>query len=146
MTEDRQRSLDRARTALACLDLTSQNDSDDAATIKALVARAAEPAGPPAALCVWLDWVLPWRALRGGDAAAATAVVVAVRQACPAQTLKLIIESGELATPALIRQACALVGSGKTASGARPQAARQRACDAVDARVGCSSTLRRRNR
>ena len=81
-----------------------------------------------------IDLVLPWRALQGGDAAAASAVVLAVRQACPAHTLKLIIESGELATPALIRQACAIgldagvdflkTSTGKTGSGATPQAAR----------------------
>lgn len=42
-----------ARLALACLDLTSLNDQDDEAAIDALCARAAGPAGPPAALCVW---------------------------------------------------------------------------------------------
>ena len=172
---------DDARTALACLDLTSLNDGDDAAAISALVARAGGPAGAPAALCVWprfvaqarqalpptvrvaavanfpaggtdaaaavadaqaimaaggdeIDLVLPWRALQGGDAAAAAAVVLAVRQACPAHTLKLIIESGELATKTLIQQACAIgldagvdflkTSTGKTGSGATPQAAR----------------------
>ena len=44
---------DTARTALACLDLTSLNDGDDAAAMAALCARADGPAGPPAALCVW---------------------------------------------------------------------------------------------
>ena len=166
MTEDRRCSEMDARTALACLDLTSLNDDDDAAAITALVARAAGPAGMPAALCVWPRWVaLARRTLpstvrvaavanfpagatdaaaavaeaqaivaAGGDAAAAAAVVLAVRQACPAHTLKLIIESGELATPALIRQACAIgldagvdflkTSTGKTGSGATPQAAR----------------------
>ena len=174
-------SPDDARTALACLDLTSLNDGDDAAAITALVARAGGPAGLPAALCVWpcfvaqarqalpatvrvaavanfpaggtdvaaavaearaimaagadeIDLVLPWRALQGADAAAATALVLAVRKACPDHTLKLIIESAELATPALIRQACAIgldagvdflkTSTGKTGSGATPQAAR----------------------
>lgn len=51
-----------ARTALACLDLTSLNDSDDAAAIAALCARAAGPAGPPAALCVWPRFVAQARA------------------------------------------------------------------------------------
>ena len=181
---------DTARTALACLDLTSLNDGDDAAAISALCARAAGPAGTPAALCVWprfvaqakagapagvwvaavanfshggsdvaaavaearaivaaggdeVDLVLPWRALLAGDAAGATAVagaasaaalVVAVRAACVGRTLKLIIESGDLATPALIHQA-SLIGldagvdflktsTGKTATGATPAAAR----------------------
>ena len=87
-----------------------------------------------------VDLVLPWRALLagdggdGGDPAGAAAVVAAVRAACPGRTLKLIIESGDLATPALILQAC-LIGldagvdflktsTGKTATGATPEAAR----------------------
>ena len=213
---------DTARTALACLDLTSLNAGDDAAAMAALCARAAGPAGPPAALCVWprfvaqaragapagvrvagvanfphgssdvaaavadaraivaaggdeVDLVLPWRALLGGystgDAAAgvdgavtgaatgavtgavaaaaagavgavaavtgaalAAALVAAVRVACAGRTLKLIIESGDLADPALIRQACQIgldagvdflkTSTGKTATGATPAAAR----------------------
>ena len=175
---------DTARTALACLDLTSLNDADDAGAIAALCARAAGPAGPPAALCVWPRWVaqakaaapvgvrvagvanfphggsdlaaavadaraivaaggdevdlvLPWRALLAGGAAAAAsaaALVLAVRAACAGRTLKLIIEAGDLATPALIHQA-SLIGldagvdflktsTGKTATGATPAAAR----------------------
>ncbi len=81
-----------------------------------------------------LDLVLPWRALRRGDAAGAAALVAAVRAACPGRTLKLILESGDLATPALVRQAC-LIGldagvdflktsTGKTLTGATPDAAR----------------------
>jgi deoxyribose-phosphate aldolase len=42
-----------ARIALACLDLTSLNDSDGEAQVDALCARAAGPHGRPAALCVW---------------------------------------------------------------------------------------------
>lgn len=174
-------TLDDARTALACLDLTSLNDNDDDAAIDALCAKAAGPAGPPAALCVWprfvarakagapsgvriaavanfpdgaldtaravadaqavvaaggdeVDLVLPWRALRDGDAAAAAALVAAVRGACAGRTLKLIIESGELQDPALIGVACLLgldagvdflkTSTGKTATGATPDAAR----------------------
>ncbi len=180
-----------ARTALACLDLTSLNDADDTAAINALAARAtghagsAGPAGPPAALCVWprfvaqaralvpahiriaavanfpsggldlaavaladshaiikaggdeVDLVLPWRALQGGDPAdlrAIATLLAAVRQACAGKTLKLIIESGELKTPALIQQACQLgldagvdflkTSTGKTPNGATPAAAR----------------------
>ena len=81
-----------------------------------------------------VDLVLPWRALQAGDAAGAAAVVVAVRAACPGRTLKLILESGDLATPALIHQA-SLIGldagvdylktsTGKTPTGATPEAAR----------------------
>lgn len=170
-----------ARTALACLDLTSLNDGDDAAAITRLCAQAAGPAGLPAALCVWprfvaqakaqapagvrvaavanfpaggldaaaavadaqaivdaggdeVDLVLPWRALQAGDAAGAAAVVRAVRAACAGRTLKLILESGDLATPALVHQA-SLIGldagvdflktsTGKTRTGATPAAAR----------------------
>lgn len=81
-----------------------------------------------------VDLVLPWRALAAGDAAGAAAVVREVRAACPGRVLKLIIESGELATPALIAQACAIgldagadflkTSTGKTATGATPEAAR----------------------
>lgn len=81
-----------------------------------------------------VDLVLPWRALQAGDAAGAAVVVQAVRAACPGQLLKLIIESGELVTPALIAQACAIgldagvdflkTSTGKTATGATPEAAR----------------------
>jgi deoxyribose-phosphate aldolase len=170
-----------ARTALACLDLTSLNDGDDAAAIAALCAKAGGPAGRPAALCVWprlvararagapagvrvaavanfpagaldvaaavadaraivaaggdeVDLVLPWRALQAGDAAGAAALVRAVRAACAGHTLKLILESGDLATPALVHQA-SLIGldagvdflktsTGKTTTGATPDAAR----------------------
>jgi deoxyribose-phosphate aldolase len=169
-----------ARIALACLDLTSLNDADDAAAISRLCTQAAGPAGRPAALCVWprfvaqakreapagvrvaavanfpagaldvaaavadaraivdaggdeVDLVLPWRALQAGDVAGAAAVVQAVRAACAGRTLKLILESGDLATEALIRQA-SLIGldagvdflktsTGKTTTGATPDAA-----------------------
>ncbi len=42
-----------ARTALACLDLTSLNDSETAAEIEALCRRATGRFGPTAAVCVW---------------------------------------------------------------------------------------------
>lgn len=51
-----------ARIALACLDLTSLNEHDDAAAIDALCAKALGPAGPPAALCVWPRFVAQARA------------------------------------------------------------------------------------
>jgi deoxyribose-phosphate aldolase len=44
---------DAARTALACLDLTSLNDGDTAADIERLCARADGPWGTTAAVCVW---------------------------------------------------------------------------------------------
>jgi len=176
---------DDARAALACLDLTSLNDDDSAVSIAVLAAKAAGPAGRPAALCVWprfvaqaraqlavrgaggvrvaavanfpaggtdidaalrevrqivfagadeVDLVLPWRALAAGDASVASALVCAVRRATPGRTLKLIIESGELQTEALVQQACRIgldegvdflkTSTGKTATGATPEAAR----------------------
>lgn len=42
-----------ARTALACLDLTSLNDDDGDAQVIALCRRADGPHGKPAAVCVW---------------------------------------------------------------------------------------------
>ncbi|TNY07224.1 deoxyribose-phosphate aldolase, partial [Escherichia coli] len=46
-----------ARTALACLDLTSLNDADTAADIDALCRRAQSAHGPVAAVCVWPRFV-----------------------------------------------------------------------------------------
>lgn len=170
---------DSARLALACLDLTSLNDADDAAAIDRLCAQAIGPAGrgAVAAVCVWprfvararaalprairvaavanfpaggtdvdatrrdaaaivdaggdeVDLVLPWRALCAGDAAAAAAVVRAVRRECEGRTLKLIVESGELGGDAMLDAACAIgldagvdflkTSTGKTAHGATP--------------------------
>jgi deoxyribose-phosphate aldolase len=54
--------LDIARLALACLDLTSLNDRDDAAAIDALGARAVTPHGLVAAVCVWPRFVAQARA------------------------------------------------------------------------------------
>ncbi len=81
-----------------------------------------------------VDLVLPWRAMLGGDAAAAARLVAAVRAACPQQRLKLIIESGELPLPETIRQASRIgldadvdflkTSTGKTAHGASLEAAR----------------------
>ena len=51
-----------ARLALACLDLTSLNDGDDAAAIDALCARAVTHWGAVAAVCVWPRFVAQARA------------------------------------------------------------------------------------
>lgn len=51
-----------ARTALACLDLTSLNDADTAADIAALCQRAQTVNGPVAAVCVWPRFVALARA------------------------------------------------------------------------------------
>jgi deoxyribose-phosphate aldolase len=53
---------DDARVALACLDLTSLNDNDDARAIDALCARAVTPWGRVAAVCVWPRFVAQARA------------------------------------------------------------------------------------
>jgi deoxyribose-phosphate aldolase len=56
--------LATARTALACLDLTSLNDGDTPADIDALCAKAIGPAGrgATAAVCVWPRFVAQARA------------------------------------------------------------------------------------
>lgn len=59
------KSLDEradARVALACLDLTSLNDNDDARAIEALCAKALTPFGHVAAVCVWPRFVAQARA------------------------------------------------------------------------------------
>lgn len=56
-----------------------------------------------------IDLVLPYRAMLQGHADQARPVVNACREACGDKTvLKLILETGELAKPELIRQACAI--------------------------------------
>ncbi len=81
-----------------------------------------------------VDLVLPWRSMLGGEAIAAARLVSAVRAACPHQTLKLIIESGELPLPETVRQASRIgldagvdflkTSTGKTGHGASHDAAR----------------------
>ncbi|OGT55594.1 MAG: deoxyribose-phosphate aldolase [Gammaproteobacteria bacterium RIFCSPHIGHO2_12_FULL_63_22] len=80
-----------------------------------------------------IDLVLPYHALRRGERAVAEAVVIACREACGSASLKLIIETGELQTPDLIRQACEIglaagvdflkTSTGKVSVNATPQAA-----------------------
>ena len=75
-----------------------------------------------------VDLVLPYRAFIAGQGAACAALVAAVRAAVPRHTLKLIIESGELKEPGLIRSACELglaegVDFLKTSSGKSPVSA-----------------------
>lgn len=169
-----------ARTALACLDLTSLNDGDTAADIDALCRRAQTAHGPVAAVCVWprfvaqaraalpvsikvaavasfpdgaldlqraladvaeiaqaggdeVDVVLPYRALMAGQATEVAEFLSEVRFASRPLTLKVIIESGELASPERIAQATRLAlaagadfvktSTGKTRTGATPEAA-----------------------
>ena len=64
----------KARTALACLDLTSLNDADSDADIDRLCARAVGPFGAVAAVCVWPRFVdRARRALPAGVRVAAVA-------------------------------------------------------------------------
>jgi deoxyribose-phosphate aldolase len=169
-----------ARTALACLDLTSLNDGDTAADIEALCRRAQTSNGPVAAVCVWprfvaqaraalpasikvaavanfpdgaldvaraladvaeiaqaggdeVDVVLPYRALLADQSTEVAEFLSEVRFASRPLTLKVIIESGELASADRIAQATRLAlaagadfvktSTGKTQVGATPEAA-----------------------
>ncbi len=81
-----------------------------------------------------IDLVLPWKALKAGNSALAAAMVAATRQRVGAGLLKVILETGELGEPALIKTAALLAidngadfiktSTGKTAISATPEAAR----------------------
>ncbi len=80
-----------------------------------------------------VDLVLPYRALLAGDTRACTALLEAVRRAAGDRVLKVILETGELREPALIRAAARLAldagadflktSTGKTPVSATPAAA-----------------------
>ncbi|MFC7300397.1 deoxyribose-phosphate aldolase [Cognatiluteimonas weifangensis] len=93
-----------------------------------------------------IDVVLPWRRLQAGDAAAATAVLRACREACGTRArMKVILETGMLHEDALIDAAAGLAldagadflktSTGKVAVNATPAAA-QRLLQATQARGG----------
>ena len=94
-----------------------------------------------------VDIVLPWRALAAGNAAAATQVVIACREASPGRVLKVILETGGLADPALVRAASDLAldggadfiktSTGKLPVGATPAAVRVM-LEAIHERGGCA--------
>lgn len=82
-----------------------------------------------------IDLVIPYRAFLAGEEAAVTAMVTAVKAACPAPVrLKTILETGEIKGEALIRRASELsiaagsdfikTSTGKVAVNATPEAAR----------------------
>lgn len=81
-----------------------------------------------------IDLVLPWRTLQAGGDITCARLVGTVRRACGALRLKVILETGELRDPALIRRAAQVAlaegadflktSTGKTAVGATPEAAR----------------------
>jgi deoxyribose-phosphate aldolase len=63
--------LANARVTLACLDLTSLNDDDDARAIDVLCRRAVTPWGRAAAVCVWPSFAAQARALLPREVAVA---------------------------------------------------------------------------
>jgi deoxyribose-phosphate aldolase len=81
-----------------------------------------------------VDMVLPWTALLAGDRESARRCVTDCREATAGRVLKVILESGALAEPAVIRAASELAldagadfiktSTGKVAMGATPEAAR----------------------
>ncbi len=95
-----------------------------------------------------IDVVLPWRTLAAGDDARTSALLRAVRRACEGRVLKVILESGELKSAALIACAARIAlaegadflktSTGKTPVGATAEAARVMleaiAADAASAR------------
>lgn len=97
-----------------------------------------------------VDLVLPFARLMQGDERAVAELLAAVRQACGGLALKVILETGVLASDALIARAAQLsldagadflkTSTGKTAVSATPEAARvvlnAIAADSRHARVG----------
>lgn len=81
-----------------------------------------------------IDLVFPWQSLRQGDAKAGRSLVTAARDACGDHLLKVILETGELADPPLIREAAEIAidaggdflktSTGKVPVNATPEAAR----------------------
>ena len=72
-----------------------------------------------------VDVVFPYRALMAGNQTVGRDLVAACKATCGEATLKVILETGELATPSLIRQACELAIAGgadflKTSTGKVP--------------------------
>ena len=131
------RFLPHARAALARLGLTGVR----LATVANFPAGALDAAAVSAEIrdCLAggadeVDVVFPYRAFMAGRAQDARDFVLACRAACAGACLKIILESGELANPALIRAASHVAiecgadflktSTGKTAVHATPEAAR----------------------
>jgi deoxyribose-phosphate aldolase len=171
-----------ARRALTCLDLTDLTETCSDHGIDALCAKAKDPRGPVAAVCVWpqfvsrarealkgspvriatvvnfpaggedvdrviedvnealgdganeIDLVLPYEAVRRGDLDRASDMVAGVRDVVDqGRLLKVILETGRLAQPALIEAASRVAieagadflktSTGKTPVSATPEAA-----------------------
>lgn len=76
-------------------------------------AAAAQTAQAVAAGAAEVDVVFPWRAYLAGDLTTPLALVRACREACGAGAhLKVILETGQLATPARIREAADIAIAG----------------------------------
>jgi deoxyribose-phosphate aldolase len=96
-----------------------------------------------------VDLVLPYRSLMAGDERAASQLLVAVRRACPGLRLKVILETGELKTPALIKRACQLSLDGgadflKTSTGKTPVSATLEAARILLGAIAASPAARKR--
>lgn len=112
-------------------------------------AAAAEVAGAVAAGAAEVDVVFPWRALLAGNAAAGIRLVRACREACGRQALlKVILETGQLATPTLIRAAAeaAIAGGAdflKTSTGKSEPGATLPAAEAMLGAIAAARAARR---
>lgn len=96
-----------------------------------------------------VDVVLPYKSLMAGDEATVSALLSAVRLACPGLVLKVILETGELQTPALIARASQLaLNAGadflKTSTGKTPINATPEAAQTMLAIIAASPTARDR--
>ena len=96
-----------------------------------------------------VDLVLPYRSLMTGDERAASQLLVAVRRACPGLLLKVILETGELKTPALMARACQLsLDAGadflKTSTGKTPVSATLEAARILLGAIAASPAARNR--
>jgi deoxyribose-phosphate aldolase len=80
--------LTTARTALACLDLTSLNDGDTPADIEKLCARAQGKFGHTAAVCVWPRFAALARSLLPADTSLRAALTCNVPCATPLRSCK----------------------------------------------------------
>jgi len=83
-----------------------------------------------------IDAVLPWKALRLGDDAVGQRLVEQCRAAAPGKILKVILETGMLSKPELVRRAAAIaIGAGadfiKTSTGKTEIGATQEAVSAM---------------
>jgi deoxyribose-phosphate aldolase len=170
-----------ARRLISLTDLTSLNERDDAAAVRALAQLARSGPVEPAAVCIWARWiptalealagthipvcavanfpdgtataavaaaetaaavtagalevdvVFPYHALLAGDSRAGLDLVRACRSACGEARLKVILETGRLASSDNIRRAAEIAidggahflktSTGKIQPGATPEAA-----------------------